>query len=147
MPVTLTEIFNFFFHVGARLIPFLCVLAPDRQTDVFGRFHLPSSGKLAAIKLVHLYGYVSCFATRPEYWSYWGCAHNPLTKNQINVVVTNAHNHNILPPNQLLVRGGLAAGKWDNDVGYSSLSSELVLSLFSHPLHVCPRARSSYNEG
>ena len=103
--------------------------------NVFGRFHLPSSGKLAAIKLVHLYGYVSCFATRPEYWSYWGCAHNPLTKNQINVVITNAHNHIILPPNQLIVTGWLAAGKWYHDVGYSSVSPELVLSVFSDP---CP---------
>ena len=104
--------------------------------NVFGRFHLPSTGKLAAIKLVHLYGYVACAAPHPEYWSYWGCAHHPDTKNQINVVITNAHNHIILPPNQLLASGFIAAGKWYNDVGYSSQSPELFLSVFSHPLHV-----------
>ena len=104
--------------------------------NVFGKFHLPSSGKLAAIKLVHLYGYVSCHAPNPNHWSYWGCAHRTSTKNQINVVITDAHNHIILPPNQLIVTGSLAAGKWYYDVGYSSLSPELVLSVFSHPLHV-----------
>ena len=100
--------------------------------NVFGKFHLPSSGKLAAIKLVHLYGYVSCESSNPSHWSYWGCGHLHATKNHINVVITNAHNHIILPPNQLLASGGIAAGKWYNDVGYSSLSPELVLSVFSH---------------
>ena len=104
--------------------------------NLFGKFYLPSRGKLAAIKLVHLYGYVSCAATHPGYWSYWGCGHNHLTKNQINVVITDAHDRIILPPNQLIVSGWLAAAKWYHDVGYSSLSPELVLSVFSHPRHV-----------
>ena len=97
---------------------------------------MPSSGELAAIKLVHLYGYVSCAKSKPNHWSYWGCGHG--IKNYINVVITKADNHNhiILPPNQLKVSGSLAAGKWYHDVGYSSLSPELVLSVFSDPLHV-----------
>ena len=110
----------------------MCFGAKD---NVFGRFHLPSSGKLAAIKLVHLYGYVSCLSSNRSHWSYWGCGHLHVTKNHINVVITNAHNHIILPPNQLIVTGWLAAGKWYHDVGYSSVSPELVLSVFSDP---CP---------
>ena len=104
--------------------------------NVFGKFQLPSSGKLAAIKLVHLYGYVSCLAPHPSHWSYWGCAHHGGTTNYNNVVITDAHNHIILPPSQLIVTGSLAPGKWYYNVGYSSVSPELVLSVFSHPLHV-----------
>ena len=134
MPVTLTEIFNFFFS-GWRKVNSAPVCFGAKH-NVFGRFHLPSTGKLAAIKLVHLYGYVACAAPHPEYWSYWGCADHPDTKNHVNVVITDAHNHIILPPNQLIVTGWLAAGKWYHDVGHSSVSPELVLSVFSDPRHV-----------
>ena len=64
MPVTLTEIFNFFFS-GWRKVNSAPVCFGAKH-NVFGRFHLPSSGKLAAIKLVHLYGYVACAAPHPE---------------------------------------------------------------------------------
>ena len=131
MPVTLTEIFNFF--PGWRKANSVPVCFGARH-NVFGKFHLPSSGKLAAIKLVHLYGYVSCRAPDPYHWSYWGCG--KAANNRVNVVITNAHNHIILPPNQLIASGESAAGKWYNELGYSSVSPELVLSVFSDPPHV-----------
>ena len=107
--------------------------------NVFGKFHLPSSGKLAAIL-----SWFICTVTCPVWrhirvighWSYWGCTHHGGTTNYNNVVITNAHNHIILQPNQLTVTGSLAPGKWYYNVGYSSLSPELVLSVFSHPLDV-----------
>ena len=111
----------------------MCFGAKD---NAFGRFHLPSSGKLAAIKLVHLYGYVSCLAPHPSHWSYWGCAHHGGITNYNNVVIKDAHDHIILPPKELLASGGNAAGKWYYNVGYSSLSPELVLSVFSDPPNV-----------
>ena len=132
MTVTLTEksLIRFSGWLKANSFP-VCFGA---RHNVFGKFHLPSSGKLAAIKLVHLYGYVSCAAPKPYHWSYWGCGH--VNKNDINVVITDTHNRIILPPNQLITSGSHAAGKWYNDLGYSSVSPELVLSVFSHPPQV-----------
>ena len=99
---------------------------------------MPSRGRLAAIKLVHLYGYVSCNTNGDSNsWSYWGCGYSSGSlKDKVNVVITASSNHIILPPNQLIVTESLAAGKWYYNVGYSSLSPELVLSVFSDPLLV-----------
>ena len=100
---------------------------------------MPSSGRLAAIKLVHLYGYVSCFTHgNVNYWSYWGCGYShSSTRDKVNVVITTSSNHIILPPNQFLTRSGsLRRGKWHDILGYNSWSPELVFSVFSHPLWV-----------
>ena len=47
----------------------------EAKGNRFGRFYVPR-GRLAAIKLVHLYGYVSCHVHGPSFWSYWGCGDN-----------------------------------------------------------------------
>lgn len=105
----------------------------------FGRFFMPFSGRLAAIKLVHLYGYVSCSKHgNVNHWSYWGCGYSfSLTRDMVNVVITTSSNHIILPPDQFLTRSGsLRSGKWHEILGYNSWSPELVFSVFSHPLWV-----------
>ncbi|KAL9952690.1 hypothetical protein ACROYT_G039981 [Oculina patagonica] len=48
----------------------LCFGAKDRA---FGAFNIPFQGNLAAIRLVNLYGYVSCDTGNKNHWSYWGC--------------------------------------------------------------------------
>ena len=113
----------------------VCFGARNHQ---FGRFSMPSSGRLAAIKLVHLYGYVSCSKRgNVDHWSYWGCGYCfSLSRDKVNVVITTSSNHIILPPNQFLSRGWLGIGKWHDILGYNSWSPELVLSVFSHPLWV-----------
>ena len=102
--------------------------------DKFGTFSAPA-GRLAAIKLVYLYGYVSCRTLVSSYWSYWGCGDNPTNgKNtQVNVVITNSSNHILLPPNQFI---GDVTNKWYTIPGYNSLSPELVLSVFLNPISV-----------
>lgn len=95
------------------------------KDDQFGRFFVPSSGKLAALKLVHLYGYVTCDQKSNVRWSYWGCA-GP----EVNVVVTNSTNHVLLPVNEF---SSTAATKWFRIPGYDSLSPELVMSVLSRP--------------
>lgn len=72
----------------------------------FGTFHIPLHGKVAAVKLVHLYGYVSCHKHNPDNWSFWGCGHG--VKDLVNVAITKSDNHMILPPNQFI---GNRAGK------------------------------------
>ena len=100
----------------------MCFGAKNHQ---FGRFNAPSHGSLAAIKLVHLYGYVSCHHSS---WSYWGCF-VPDKRNQINVVITTAANHVLLPPSQFISPNT----KWSTIHGYNEFSPELVMSVFSHP--------------
>ena len=89
------------------------------QNHEYGRFSVPSTGDLAAIKLVHLYGYVLC-SSRSK-WSIWGCG-GP----KVNVIITTAANDVILPPAELS-----DARHWATIPGYTSLSPELVLSVFS----------------
>ena len=98
----------------------------------FGTFHAPSTGNLGAIKLVHLYGYVSCDTRKVSHWSYWGCGDNPWSgpTNKINVVITTSSNSIILPPTEFMT---LAHLKWYTIPGYNSLSPELVLAFFSRP--------------
>ena len=100
----------------------------------FGNFSAPA-GRLAAIKLVYLYGYVSCSTNVSSYWSYWGCGVDPRnaknTHRQVNVVITNSSNHILLPPNQLISDVTM---KWYTIPGYNSLSPELVLSVFLNPI-------------
>ena len=104
----------------------VCFGAKDQQ---FGSFsvHSVSGEKLAAVKLVHLYGYVTCDTRQISYWSYWGCgAHN--SGDRINVVITTVTNHVLLPPDQLIVEH---SAKWSKVPGYTSVSPELVLSFFN----------------
>ena len=79
---------------------------------------------MAAVKLVHLYGYVSCDTQRTSYWSYWGCGDNPVAgiKDMVNVKITTSANRIILPPSQFTTE----FFKWSEIPGYNSLSPELV---------------------
>ena len=102
--------------------------------DKSGNFSAPA-GKLAAIKLVYLYGYVSCSTLVSSYWSYWGCGVDPRnaknTHRQVNVVITNSSNHFLLSPNPFISDVTM---KWYTIPGYNSLSPELVLSVFLNPI-------------
>ena len=102
----------------------MCFGARNHQ---FGRFSLRSSGRLASVKLVHLYGYVTCDTRHITYWSYWGCGVF-YSGDKINVVITTANDHVLLPPGQIIVNQG---SKWSRVPGYTSVSPELVLSFFN----------------
>ena len=102
--------------------------------DHFGRFYAPSSGKLAAIKLVHLYGYVSCATSLGRSsFSYWGCGYlkhpHSWVNELVNVVIATSANHILFPPSQFVITNE----KWSKIPGYTSLSPALVLSAYAHP--------------
>jgi len=103
----------------------VCFGAKNNQ---FGRFfiHSVSGAKLAAVKLVHLYGYVTCDTRHISYWSYWGCGAY-YSGDKIAVVITTATNHVLLPPSQFIV----SHFQWSKIPGYTSVSSELALSFFN----------------
>ena len=104
----------------------MCFGARDNR---FGKFLVPSSGKLASVKLVHVYGYVAC-AGRATYRSYWGCHQYPGLKNHVDVVITTSGGGVLLPSSQFITD---KKAKWSLIPGYNSLSPELVLSAFSNP--------------
>ncbi|XP_068691264.1 uncharacterized protein [Montipora foliosa] len=99
------------------------------KNQEFGRFsvHYVSGGKLSAVKLVHLYGYVTCDSRHVSYWSYWGCG-DYYSGDKIAVVITTATNHVLLPQSQFIVAQG---AKWSKVPGYTSVSPELELSFFN----------------
>ena len=95
------------------------------KNNHFGRFYVPVS-RLAAIKLVHLYGYVSCDTRHTSNWSYWGCGDK--MQAQVSVTITTTANRILLPPKQFLTIPSL---EWYKIPGYNSVSPELVLSVLS----------------
>ena len=107
----------------------MCFSAKYRE---FGTFHAPLSGSLAAIKLVHVYGYVTCDVSAANSWSHWGCSKSS-KEDEINVVITNSDDDLLLPPSQLMTS---SETKWSKIAGYDGSSEELVLSVFSDPLSV-----------
>ena len=84
--------------------------------------------RLAAIKLVHLYGYVSCDTRHTSNWSYWGCGDK--MQAQVSVTITTTANRILLPPKQFLTIPSL---EWYKIPGYNSVSPELILSVLSTP--------------
>ena len=96
--------------------------------DQFGRFFSPNSGKLASVKLVHLYGNVTCDTKIPQYSSYWGCGQ--YFSSNINIVITDSNNSVLFPSREFIVD---KYGMWSWIPGYDSLSPELVLLALSNP--------------
>ena len=87
-------------------------------------FIVPSNGTLAAVKLVHAYGYVTCNDNNLTYW--WDCGGN---KKDVTVVIkkeTDGSSHTKTFSTE--------EGEHSLRIpGYSPLSSELVLSYLSDP--------------
>ena len=101
----------------------VCFGAKD---DQFGRFWIPVSGSLEAVKLVHVSGTVTCGNKNSSNWSFWGCG-IVNTLETITTVITNSSDYILLPQNQHL---GFKIP------GYHSNSSQLVYPDFQPPLQV-----------
>ena len=116
------------------------------KNNKFGKFRAPYGGKLAAVKLVYLHGYVTCAVNSPTpQWSFWGCGNKPSVINHVNVVITTSSNSIILPPRQFFTLG---RGKWSEIPGYNSFSPEIILSFISgsHSVHAGEHLRLWYGE-
>ena len=105
----------------------VCFGARDNR---FGKFFVPSSGKLASVKLVHVYGYVTCDTSKAYHWSYWGCGKHSGLSNHVDAAITTSGGSVLLPSSQFITD---KTHKWSLIPGYNSLSPELVLSAFSNP--------------
>ena len=106
------------------------------KDDAYGEFQALKGGKLRKVKLVHLYGYVSCAKSSPIYWSHWGCGlHKEADSGStdfIIVALTDERNKILFPPKKL----GKGAHGWVLVPGYNSYSPELVMSIYDAPVSV-----------
>ena len=98
-----------------------------------GVFRSPNTGKLAAVSLVHLYGYVRCAVDSDTYWSFWGCANHHYLKNYVDVIITTSgpENEILLPPSEFMTASYYGPGKWSLIPGYNPNSPSLVMSSFT----------------
>ena len=128
MPHFLSFSFLFFPDpwVKANLRP-VCFGTRDSK---YGSFNVPTSGKIVAVKLIHLSGYVSCTISRISHWSFWGCGNHGLLKNHVSLAITTSSNALLMPPNPFFTFSG-GAGKWSELPEYNSFSPEIILPRFS----------------
>ena len=98
------------------------------RDDQFGKFSSPYSGKLASVKLVHLYGNVTCNKRKPQCWAYWGCGQ--CNSPHISIVITDSNNSILFPSREFMLD---KSGTYSFIPGYDSLSPELVLLALSNP--------------
>ena len=105
----------------------MCFGARDNK---YGSFSVPYGGKIAAVKLIHLTGYVTCQVGFITYWSFWGCGKNPGVKKHVSLAITTTSNTLLIPPNPFFTYNG-GAGKWSELAGYNSFSPEIILPRFS----------------
>lgn len=84
------------------------------------------------MKLVHLYGYVSCLAGGAiHYWSPFSCSIYSGIDQYIGVTITTASNTVLLPPKELSLSTG-----WSYIPGYDGSSTEIVITRSSDPISV-----------
>ena len=112
--------------VKANTLNPVCFGARDNK---YGSFRVPKTGKIAAVKLIHLSGYVSCSGQINE-WSFWGCGYHRSLTDHVSVVITTSSNTLLMPPNQFFTLPG-DTGKWARLPGQNSFSPEIILPRFS----------------
>ena len=95
----------------------------------YGSFNLPYGGDIAAIKLLHLSGYVSCDSSKFSYWSYWGCGKRPGVEDYVGVAITTSQNAIITPESPFLKNN--PQGKFSELPPYKSFSPEIILPRLS----------------
>ena len=109
----------------ANVLP-VCFGARNSQ---YGSFDVPYGGKIAAVKLIYLSGYVTC-SGQISHYSFWGCGDHPQVKNHVSLAITTSSNSLLMPPNEFFTFSG-GAGKWSELPGYKSFSPEIILPRFS----------------
>jgi len=110
--------------VKANTLP-VCFGARSNQYD---SFNVPYGGKIAAVKLIYLSGYVTC-SGQISHYSFWGCGNHPSLKKYVSLAITTSSNALLMPPNEFFTLSG-GAGRWSELPGYNSFSPEIILPRF-----------------
>jgi hypothetical protein len=100
----------------------------------YGVFNIRAEGFVAAIKLVHVSGSVTCEKRSAKFNSNWGCAttHPYVGKFSLNTVVTTSNNKILFPRERQFTNANL----WYSMEQFDSNSHLLVLKRFDDPLYV-----------
>ena len=109
--------------VKANVLP-VCFGARDNK---YGSFDVPHGGKIAAVKLVYLSGYVTSTGHISR-WSFWGI--HATAQKYVSLAITTSSNTLLMPPDEFFTLPG-GAGKWSKLPGYDSFSPEIILPRFS----------------
>ena len=94
------------------------------KNDQFGRFQVEFGGSFGAVKLVHLYGFVTCAKELQNAWTKWGCGRR---WQLIRIFITDASKTIPLPmgrPSGYIIPG------------YNSNSTEIVFIGFPLSRHL-----------
>ena len=120
----------------------MCFGARDNK---YGSFHVPYGGRIAAVKLIYVSGYVTCTG-QISTWSFWGCGTYPSLKNHVSLAITTSSNGLLMPPNSFFTYAG-GSGKWSQLHGYNSFSPEIILPRFlPYPVSSGQELRLWYGE-
>ena len=99
------------------------------RRNKYGSFNVHYGGDIAAIKLLHLSGYVTCDNRNFSYWSYWGCGKRAAVEDYVGVAITTSQNTIITPEAPFLKN--VPPGKFSELPPYKSFSPEIILPRFS----------------
>ena len=119
-------------HLCLRLDPWVklnhhpvCFGARDNQ---YGSFNVPYGGKIAAVKLIHLSGYVMYQTGFISYRSFWGCGNNPAVRNHVSLAIRTSSNALLMPSSPFFTYAD-GAGRWSELPGYNSFSPAAFFSV------------------
>ncbi|XP_032230358.2 uncharacterized protein LOC116613957 [Nematostella vectensis] len=118
----------------------------DARHRVYGSVRVPHEGFLHSVKLVHRTGKVACsrghgdfwLIKEKRHWSNWGCSgFGLLLGYNMNVLVTNSHNHVLVPEKGQARFKPADLAKWYSLHGSNEHSHSIVLSRnLKHPYHL-----------
>lgn len=102
------------------------------RNSMYGTFQLPAEGFIAALKLVHAKGKVTCNKHTLGSYSKWGCS-SVKGKDPLNVIVTTQTNRIVFPQERFINDGN---SMWYEMPGYDSNSAEVIFQDKIRPLYV-----------
>ena len=95
-----------------------------------GKFDSPYDGFISAIKMVHLFGAVTCDNRQYNHYSNWGCLnHSSHGPNDLNIFLVNKNK-------QILRETEDYTWSWYRSELFTSTSKEFVFSNVKSPLYV-----------
>lgn len=116
----------------------VCFGARDNQ---HGTFHVPKSGQIKAMKLIHRSGSIRC--NRVDEPSYWGCRYSLYGNNYFMTIITNGNKKSLFPPleNLMAFKSGSnhqcgSKKHFYNPFGVGHKSKELEFSHLVDPISV-----------
>ncbi|XP_031565773.1 uncharacterized protein LOC116300938 [Actinia tenebrosa] len=116
-----------------------CPVCFGAKNSSYGRFDLKQNGTITTVKLVHLFGYVTCNYKHQSASSNWGCGAyvsgaNKTFPDKLLTIITNDKNQKILPQDEYIEKPNILAYVLPGE--FTSQSPELIFPNFTTPMKV-----------